>query len=46
MIYRRRKKSDTWHFVRTCRWWPKKDFKASAFVTHELCNECRVNAKR
>lgn len=24
MTYRRRKSSDTWHFIRECSWWPRR----------------------
>lgn len=49
MIYRRRLNSDTWHFVRTCRWW-----KGMGLYTMsekkpkhgEFCNECLAKAKR
>lgn len=46
MKYRRRIKSDCWHFIRACRWWPKTAFKASDKPKPgELCDECRSKAK-
>lgn len=50
MMYRRRIKSDCWHFVTTCRWWPVSDgvpFKlfVSKPKSGEFCNECLSKAK-
>lgn len=46
MTYRRRVKSDTWHWLRTCQHWPK-DRAWGRFTeqdkkptTGELCNQC------
>jgi hypothetical protein len=55
-FYRRRETSDTWHFNRACRWWPRRPYRlwrtssAVAVPTRpsygELCNECVSKAKR
>jgi hypothetical protein len=48
MTYRRRVKSDTWHFVTRCRWWPRRQFveKPGKPKSGEFCNECLAKAKR
>jgi hypothetical protein len=49
--WRRRERSDTWHFVSTCRWWPA--IFATKYLTvtkkpkhGEFCNECIAKSKR
>ena len=46
--YRRRRGSDTWHFVGTCSNWPTSDFieREDKPKKGELCNECRARAGR
>ena len=55
MIYRRRKHSDVWHYMPTCRWWPASNLNVHPAerdtkpTTGEFCNECRsksLKAKR
>ncbi len=50
MQYRRRKRSDTWHFETSCSNWPhaflpgvvKRDKKPT---TGELCDQCKAKAR-
>lgn len=47
--YRRRLKSDTWHWEPTCRWWPLKAFVEKDLTKRpkgDLCNGCRAIEKR
>ena len=46
-VYRRRAESDTWHFSRHCRWWPRRGFVQSVKkpTSGELCNECRAKRR-
>lgn len=46
--YRRRLKSDVWHFATTCQHWPQRAFKSTSIKPRsgELCNECRAKARR
>lgn len=54
--YRRRPKSDVWHFMANCRWYPPLGVlggqKKATIVQHskpksgELCNECLAKTKR
>ena len=51
--YRRRVKSDVWHWIPECRWWPRGWSKHGTIIERdrkpksgELCNECRAKAKR
>ena len=53
MTYRRRVKSDVWHWIPECRWWPVKDAFPLPFVERqvkpksgELCDECIRRQKR
>jgi hypothetical protein len=48
MSYRRRKGSDTWHWVRTCSNWPKRGYGVIRFkpTYGELCNECQSKSRR
>ena len=47
MEYRRKKNSDTWHWVRTCSNWPTSDYVSqnSKPTSGELCNECKSKSK-
>jgi hypothetical protein len=42
--YRRKKRSDSWHFCSNCSEWPTSDYdeEATAPGTGELCNECKA----
>ena len=48
MIYRRRLKSDTWHFCSNCSNWPKKGYQAKTQLptTGELCDQCKGKRKK
>ena len=51
MIYRRRKKSDCWHFEETCHQWPAKgDYVERDCVgtpsSGELCNTCIAKRRK
>lgn len=41
-VFRRRRDSDTWHFFRSCTFWPTQDYveRAEKPTSGELCNEC------
>ena len=40
--FRRRPRSDVWHFVPWCRWWPlgEHEWQTEQPTTGELCDEC------
>jgi hypothetical protein len=46
--YRRRVTSDVWHFVKSCRWWPRKSYELRERkpTSGELCNECLAKERR
>jgi len=46
--YRRRKRSDTWHFMPSCSNWPVKDFvvRGKKSTHGELCDQCLAKARR
>ena len=52
MIYRRRRHSDVWHWMRTCRWWPAKNYNVDPAEQYskprsgELCNECLAKNRK
>ena len=49
MTYRRRIRSDTWHFHERCQHWPTKGYvekRLSKPKSGELCDECRAKVKR
>jgi hypothetical protein len=49
MIYRRRLRSDVWHFMETCRWWPTVDGyheRDRRPRSGELCDECLAKTRR
>lgn len=53
MEWRRRPKSDVWHFIPTCRWWPHlltrgkpTQIRLSRPKSGEFCNECMSKLRR
>jgi len=48
--YRRRKKSDCWHYHPDCRWWPVMTSdpvcRTKKPTSGEFCNECMAKARR
>jgi hypothetical protein len=47
--YRKRKGSDTWHWIESCRWYPSKRYTGATRDKRphgDLCNECRAKEKR
>ena len=55
MIYRRRVKSDTWHFCKNCSNWPKRGYVERRVITiadakliakGEYCDQCKAKRKR
>lgn len=49
-VYRRRKNSDTWHFMPECFWWlvsPRNRYveQTKKPTTGELCDQCKAKAR-
>lgn len=48
MTFRKRKSSDTWHFMPSCSNWPTRDFeqRSDKPKSGELCDQCKAKARK